>query len=331
MLKIIQTTKQIGLLTTALTLALVANFAYGQWADPVDTPPEANIAAPINTSAEVQTKTGDLGAGRMLSNQYCDSAGGNCFAPTGSGPSSAGANGRPVYEMNVMRASKEGWNAFTSVSFPSSVSVSRRDYDACFLTSNDVTLSNDSSYTGAGGCYLRQSSSNWILTAEADKRMTTYCYASCLTFPVIIENPVTCDVQFDYVARSDSGLVVRTITQETPEKTAAIILVQNVSYTIPQVLGSDSWGSSGTGWGFSGTGGTMSVGYMAGQDYEYDYAALSNQVDSSDNYYADTFQLIEGETATIVNEASPATWSKPEIPAGTGSITATVLDCTPLN
>jgi|GEM_PF-1784760 len=80
----IHTLKHIGLLATALTIALAANFAYGQWADPTDAPPRENALAPLDVSGEYQNKQGDLGALRMRSNSYCDADGGNCFTPTGS-------------------------------------------------------------------------------------------------------------------------------------------------------------------------------------------------------------------------------------------------------
>ncbi len=86
---ITQTFKQIGFFTIALTLALFANFAYGQWANPTAAPTGGNIAAPINTSGEYQEKYGDIGAGellaasRMRSDQYCNLAGdpASCFSP----------------------------------------------------------------------------------------------------------------------------------------------------------------------------------------------------------------------------------------------------------
>ena len=75
---IIQSFKQIGLFTTALTLALVANFAYGQWADPTDTPTAGNVAVPINISGQYQEKLGNISLGQLIatdkvrSDLYCD-------------------------------------------------------------------------------------------------------------------------------------------------------------------------------------------------------------------------------------------------------------------
>jgi len=86
--KIFIATKQIGFITIALTLALAANFTYGQWANPGATPPDGNVEQPINVSGEYQEKQGDLGAVRVLSDQYCDSAGDNCFSPTSVGTTS---------------------------------------------------------------------------------------------------------------------------------------------------------------------------------------------------------------------------------------------------
>ena len=58
-------TKDIGLLTVALTLALVANFAYGQWADPTGAPPTNNAAAPVNVGISNQIKDGGLGVNAL--------------------------------------------------------------------------------------------------------------------------------------------------------------------------------------------------------------------------------------------------------------------------
>mgnify|MGYP000447897508 CR=1 FL=1 len=78
-----------SVLTIALTFALLANFAYGQWANPPANPPNNNVAAPINTGAGLQFKQGDpadpndgqIAADKFLSDQYCDSAGANCVTP----------------------------------------------------------------------------------------------------------------------------------------------------------------------------------------------------------------------------------------------------------
>jgi|GEM_PF-3070573 len=85
----INSLRSIGLLTIALTLALAANFAYGQWANPPATAPGGNIDAPINVGNVTQYKSGNLGALRLSSSvnsatsqmrspQYCDSNGQNC-------------------------------------------------------------------------------------------------------------------------------------------------------------------------------------------------------------------------------------------------------------
>jgi hypothetical protein len=74
--------KQIGFFTVALTLALVANLAYGQWANPTDRPPDGNISAPINVGLLQQEKTGNLKAAEFHSDRYCDANGDNCFDPT---------------------------------------------------------------------------------------------------------------------------------------------------------------------------------------------------------------------------------------------------------
>ena len=87
MKSVISSIQNIGFLTIALTLALAANFAYGQWANPPANPPAQNVAAPINVSSSNQIKLGDITAwnqkagNEMWSNRYCDSSGKNCLAP----------------------------------------------------------------------------------------------------------------------------------------------------------------------------------------------------------------------------------------------------------
>lgn len=60
MKSLIKPLRDIGFLTIALTLALAANFAYGQWANPPAKAPEQNVAAPINTGTAAQVKDGTL-------------------------------------------------------------------------------------------------------------------------------------------------------------------------------------------------------------------------------------------------------------------------------
>lgn len=96
---LITTSRQIGLLTIALTVALLGNFAYGQWAGPSAPPPGGNVEPPVNVSSAYQYKAGNLGAvdfiaGNMMrSNQYCDFDGGNCWNPASSTPSGGGGAG----------------------------------------------------------------------------------------------------------------------------------------------------------------------------------------------------------------------------------------------
>lgn len=110
--------REIGVLTIALTLALVANFAYGQWTDAPANPPNSNVAAPINVSAFAQTKTGWLtapvfrAADRMQSDLYCDYAGGNCFAPV-----DVGSSGIPnCSDGEILEYSGGSWSCATAPS-----------------------------------------------------------------------------------------------------------------------------------------------------------------------------------------------------------------------
>lgn len=80
--------KNISLLTVALTLALSANFAYGQWSNPPGNPPGSNTPAPINTGSSNQTKSGNLTVDQLRSNgkvfavEYCNETGTYCFTPS---------------------------------------------------------------------------------------------------------------------------------------------------------------------------------------------------------------------------------------------------------
>jgi hypothetical protein len=59
--KIVSFIKEVGVLTIALTLALVANFAYGQWTGPSGSPAAAtNVPAPLNVGDDAQIKAGPL-------------------------------------------------------------------------------------------------------------------------------------------------------------------------------------------------------------------------------------------------------------------------------
>lgn len=61
----ISSIQNIGFLTIALTLALAANFAYGQWSNPTGTAPANNIPAPLNTGTDAQVKEGALAVDQL--------------------------------------------------------------------------------------------------------------------------------------------------------------------------------------------------------------------------------------------------------------------------
>ena len=63
---LVSTIKQIGLLTTALTLALLANFVYGAWSNPTAAPTGGNTEAPLNVGNDNQVKGGGLDLGNFL-------------------------------------------------------------------------------------------------------------------------------------------------------------------------------------------------------------------------------------------------------------------------
>jgi hypothetical protein len=69
-------------LTIALVVLISYNFMSAQWLSSTSTPPNNNVAAPLNISSNYQAKLGDLGAIRMRSGEYCDAAGLNCYTTT---------------------------------------------------------------------------------------------------------------------------------------------------------------------------------------------------------------------------------------------------------
>jgi hypothetical protein len=50
----------------ALAICLALCFAIMAWTEPAQTPPQGNVAAPINTSSAFQAKAGDLTIGGGL-------------------------------------------------------------------------------------------------------------------------------------------------------------------------------------------------------------------------------------------------------------------------
>ena len=83
---VVKPLRDIGFLTIALTLALIANFTYAQFTSPTEAPTGGNIDVPVNTSATTQTKPGYFGLNvlyadnRIRSNLYCNRAGSDCRA-----------------------------------------------------------------------------------------------------------------------------------------------------------------------------------------------------------------------------------------------------------
>jgi hypothetical protein len=101
--QLINSTRQVGLVTVALTLALAANFAYGQWANPTAQAPNNNASAPVNVGGVAQEKAGNLSTigvlggttlvagGAVWSDLYCDGLGENCSSNAGGGGSATDA------------------------------------------------------------------------------------------------------------------------------------------------------------------------------------------------------------------------------------------------
>lgn len=84
------------------------------------------------------------------------------------------------YHLNVLKASRAWWNSFWTEIYPNTDRTLYSNYSACFLTTNSVEMANDSQYTGGWTCELYHDGTNWILNAQADKRMRTICKASCI-------------------------------------------------------------------------------------------------------------------------------------------------------
>ncbi len=77
--------RTIFVLIIATVLFIGASYL-SAWTAPVGTPPNNNVAAPINTSSAYQYKQGDLGALRMRAGRYCDANGNNCWDPAAGVP-----------------------------------------------------------------------------------------------------------------------------------------------------------------------------------------------------------------------------------------------------
>jgi len=154
---ITQTSKQIGLLTIALTIALVANFAYGQWADPTAAPTGNNATAPINVGIDYQVKAGNLGAIDLLaekvrSDQYCNFAGDVCFSATttaamvnggGSGGSSDSIGvGQQWYDVSASRRAGQSYRNTTGRPIMVAGESRWQSYGGFFISNDGVTWMN---------------------------------------------------------------------------------------------------------------------------------------------------------------------------------------------
>ena len=63
---ITRTFKEVGLLSLVALLLLGANYTFGQWSNPPASPPNSNVAAPINVSGTTQVKAGRLTTSRFF-------------------------------------------------------------------------------------------------------------------------------------------------------------------------------------------------------------------------------------------------------------------------
>jgi hypothetical protein len=137
--KIVTPIKTLSLFTVACTLAFAANFAYGQWSNPTATPPDINVAIPINGGGVQQEKTGNLKAAEFHSDNYCDSVGGNCVAASSLG--GGGAQSGVVDKGSASRSSSYTvWVAFdTPFTAPPAVLVSPKEFTSVNECRSDNT------------------------------------------------------------------------------------------------------------------------------------------------------------------------------------------------
>lgn len=157
--------KQISVLATALSLALIASYAYGSWSDPSGTPPANNVDAPINVGPDSQSKTGGiLGApifsatNHMRSNWYCDSAGygadttpgtadDTCVAQSALG--GGGGGGSDISYVTYRLASGQSSPSITGLGWQP-VDFNTEVHDSA----NQITLGSSGEFTLTGGNFV---------------------------------------------------------------------------------------------------------------------------------------------------------------------------------
>lgn len=104
-----------------LALLLVLDYSAAQWQSAPGSPPNNNVAAPINVGPSNQDKNGRIGADqfiafdRMRSDLYCDLNGNNCFQPSdvGSGGSATAS------DVNLAPCSAMLWSYSPYTNLPS--------------------------------------------------------------------------------------------------------------------------------------------------------------------------------------------------------------------
>ena len=323
------TFKQIGLLAVALTLALAANLAYGQWADPTGAPPTNNAEAPINVSADYQAKLGDLGAVRERSDQYCDAAGLNCFTPTGSTTISRGGTDPEVKSTGIITnwpdaviCADSGGREFILDLYHHNADYvaygDSGDSDDYEVSWNKRTRLYNSARKNLPGCTGKS-----IDQIIQDEQAVFYRWSH---EPGLF-GLWACEVEF--VARARTNNRTNTITLVGPARGAVAGIgmwqdhddAQNFPFT--QGLAYEDWGSERGLFGVvTDESEKIATGFMSYDLLESMSGFHQARENESGNAFEfETFRLETGETASFVSGAVRS------IDAGLGRVTATVGAC----
>ncbi len=345
----IKSMKQIVVLSIALVGLVIYNFT-GAWTPPPANPPNNNVAAPINTSATTQTKSGNLAANilaattEVRSDRYCDSLGQNCTEVNGTGSASGGDEVvwyNSVEQIYSMEDGSPKTINLVSLGLPPNIkrlfllthaeSKSGRiggseGYDwSCSTNATQVLPHGVQHRLGAGWVDIKDSQ----LTLEAKQNGNCYtgssvsltvdiggyeCQGSCGDASSVR----TCSVRFTYDVHGKTGDVTKTVMGDGDMGLGVWADDDNYrSLPFTESLAVNNWGGS-----TFDSGEKAGVGYFDGPTYEFRRTELTTLDADSYHFAIVSLPLTPGQTKSVSNQKLN------HVPAGTANITATVLSCT---
>ena len=318
--KLIQITLTI---TIACTVTFVANYAYGQWADPTDAPPNGNSSVPLNTSTNAQIKSGDLGVDSMFvasttySGRYCDLTGDYCFL----------ASDSPISGPSVSGDINGDW---PDILLCGSGSAQTRLYaDVQSSTANNSFRSLSGTYTAtfsADGTWAGGSAGDCANTDMSTLKMLGRAYSFGAQQLAANGRPGECYVRFDTVIAGQNRTRITWIPYSPGDMMAIGMYYygdaddhnretnpSSLNYSVE--LHTRNWGSS---WIDSSE--MVEIGYWTAAAYAANAANLA-AIDGRSYIVIEPFSMATGEILTIVNQGIS------EISAGTAQATVNVLGC----